>query len=152
MSELRLETYQNQTAFVPGSALEGIASWQVDQPPRSAEVRLIWYTQGKGTRDVKTVSVQRFDNPQPTDSQIFQLTLPGQPYSFSGKLISLVWALELVLEPGNLAQRLEITIGPGGKEVELPTEASKNGVTPFPGPGSRGFGQWWRRRFPSVPR
>jgi hypothetical protein len=33
------------------------------------------------------------------DERTFSLTLPREPFSFSGKLISLVWALELIVEP-----------------------------------------------------
>jgi len=40
--------------------------------------------------------------------------------SFSGKLISLVWALELVVLPKGASTRQEIKIGPGAKEVRLP--------------------------------
>ncbi|MEX0777554.1 MAG: hypothetical protein WD042_17755 [Phycisphaeraceae bacterium] len=123
MNELHLETYENRTAFAPGEALDGIASWQVEKPPRSAEVRLIWFTQGKGDRDVQTIDSVRFDQPKEIDSQIFHFTLPDEPYSFSGKLISLIWAVELVIQPGELAQRLELVVGPGGREVDIATTA-----------------------------
>ena len=49
------------------------------------------------------------------------MTLPAGPYSFSGRLISLIWALELVAEPGNHVARVEITLGPDGQEVVLAT-------------------------------
>src|ERR1043166_4380135 len=47
------------------------------------------------------------------------LRLPESPYSFSGKLISLVWALELVAEPSKEVIRREFVLAPGGEEVRL---------------------------------
>jgi hypothetical protein len=53
------------------------------------------------------------------DNREFQIVLPDGPYSFSGKLISLVWCLELVVEPGSLCERKEIVISGSGTEVDL---------------------------------
>jgi hypothetical protein len=45
--------------------------------------------------------------------------LPEGPYSFSGKLISLIWALELACSPGSETVRREITVSPTGHEIVL---------------------------------
>jgi hypothetical protein len=45
--------------------------------------------------------------------------LPLAPYSFSGKLISLIWGLELVLEPSQETARFEFTLSPTGEEIML---------------------------------
>ena len=63
-------------------------------------MRLFWYTRGKGTEDVGLVDTVAFPNPQTTDQRTFRFALPEAPYSFSGKLISIIWAIELILEPG----------------------------------------------------
>ena len=49
----------------------------------------------------------------------FRFQLPSAPYSFSGKLISLVWAVEVVALPANIAGRVNIILSPDGKEIEL---------------------------------
>jgi hypothetical protein len=61
------------------------------------------------------------------ETRSFRFRLPEAPYSFSGKLISLVWALELVLEPSKEVTRREIIVAPGGQEVHLDSVASQCG-------------------------
>ena len=94
-------------------------TWQVDDPPQSAELRLFWYTSGKGTQDVGNVETVVFQTPQTHDDRTFSLTLPREPYSFSGKLISIVWALELIVEPGANVERQEFVMSASGAEVVL---------------------------------
>jgi hypothetical protein len=68
--------------------------------------------------------VQPFAEPVLKDRRSFSLQLPEGPYSFSGKLISLAWALELVAEPGSRASRIEITVSPTRREILItPTAA-----------------------------
>ena len=45
--------------------------------------------------------------------------MPESPYSFSGKLVSLLWALELVAEPSGDTERKDISITPTGTEISL---------------------------------
>ena len=48
-----------------------------------------------------------------------ELEEPEAPHSFSGALISLIWAVELLVEPGGLSERIEITVSPTGEEILL---------------------------------
>ena len=121
---LTIELKDNRTALEPGQTVVGEASWQVDRA-KSVQVRLFWYTAGKGTRDVQIVDSKPIAEPAPNGQTSFSLQLPDQPYSFSGKLISLIWAVELVIEPGDHSARAEFVMGPGGREVTL-------GVAPEP--------------------
>ena len=116
---VKIGTRDSRTEFRPGEEISGAVGWQLTQPPKSVEVRLFWYTRGKGTEDVSVVDTVRFDNPKQEEARPFSFTAPAGPYSFSGKLISLIWALELVTEPGNESARLDLTISPTGKEVVL---------------------------------
>ena len=50
--------------------------------------------------------------------QRVKFTLPAAPYSFSGKLISLIWAVELVADDSDSA-RWEFVLGPDGAEILL---------------------------------
>lgn len=113
MIELRL----NKDQFVPGQEISGEVSWSDLKESARIELRLIWYTAGKGTRDLEVVNVQPIDPAQVDGSQQFQLRAPDFPFSFSGKLISLVWAVEAVVLPSGNASTVPITIGPGGVEV-----------------------------------
>lgn len=116
---IQLGLRDNRTAYSPGEEISGAAHWELDQPPESAEVRLCWFTRGKGTEDAAVVETIPFDAPQQGDVRTFAFRAPAEPYSFSGKLISLIWCVELVLQPGDRFQRVEITIAPQGKEVLL---------------------------------
>jgi hypothetical protein len=115
----------NRTEYGPGEPISGEVSWQLDAPPAGVEVRLFWYTRGKGTTDVQVVKAQHFDSAGTAGRRKFKFVLPEEPYSFSGKLISLVWALEAVVQPGNRSQRLELVVAPGGREVLLGAEAPR---------------------------
>jgi hypothetical protein len=105
-----------RSSYQPGEFLEGTVTWVAEKPPRRAELRLFWQTRGKGDRDTGLAEAVVFERPQPSDTRSFRLRAPEYPPSFSGRLISLVWGLELVLEPGG-SSALELTIGEGGTEV-----------------------------------
>ena len=119
MNQLTINLTPDRSTFEPGDELSGTANWQLDQPPRAVELRLFWFTRGKGTEDASVVDTVQFDRPASAETRPFRLRLPDTPYSFSGRLVSLVWALELVAEPSKAVGRLEITLAPGGQEVRL---------------------------------
>jgi hypothetical protein len=123
MSDLRIELAEDRHAFKPGEPVEGRVSWSVTGAT-SAEVRLFWYTRGKGTEDVGLVDAVPFPNPQPAEQRTFRFVLPDGPYSFSGKLISILWAIELIVEPGSSVERREIVMSPSGREVVLAHESA----------------------------
>ena len=120
MNELVIELADDVTTFEPGAQLAGTVRWELDDEPESVELRLVWNTAGKGDRDLHVVDTVVFDRPRRHESREVNLALPAQPYSFSGKLISLIWALELIAFPSNASWRREITIAPGGEEIQLP--------------------------------
>ena len=114
-----ITTPDNRTAFEPGETIDVTAEWLFDQQVDSVELRLVWYTRGKGDTDVSVVERIPFDMPGPSEKQTVTLTLPMAPYSFSGKLISLCWSIELVADDNDASERLDITIAPGAREVML---------------------------------
>ena len=119
--KLRLETHGGATAFQPGELIEGVAAWEAGHAPTRVEVRLFWFTSGKGDQDVGVVAVQTFEAPRQVDARPFALAVPEGPWSFSGRLITLSWALELVALPGALAARVELVVSPTGRELQLST-------------------------------
>ena len=117
---IRLGLRQNKTAFRPGEAIAGAVLWEFQKPPANAEVRLVWFTRGKGTEDGGIAVTVAFDAPPAADTREFSFDAPNGPYSFSGALIAVVWAVEFVAKPGNEFQRIEIVIAPGAREIQLP--------------------------------
>ena len=119
MSELKLAVREERTRFLPGDEIIAAACWKLDKTPQSVEARLFWFTRGKGTQDVNVVESVRFDHPQIEEARPVRFRLPEAPYSFSGKLISLIWTLDLVVEPSGESARLELTVSPTSEEIVL---------------------------------
>lgn len=118
--DLDLRTADGRTWFRPGEVIQGEASWQLDEEAEAVEIRLFWYTSGKGTRDVEVVDSQRTASAGSSGSRSFSLRVPDGPYSFSGTLITLSWAIELVVDPGGATERLDLIVAPRPVEVQLP--------------------------------
>lgn len=125
MSTLAIRPQDKRTEFRPGEVLEGSVDWEVgkrDGPggASAVELRLIWFTRGKGTADVSVEEARRFEASSASGKGKYRFVLPAAPYSFSGKLISLSWALELVDLAGDEATQWEFILAPDGREVLLP--------------------------------
>jgi hypothetical protein len=119
VDELTIATVDDRTKFRPGDTVEVLAQWQLEEPPQAIELRLLWYTVGKGSTDTSVVEAVRFEAPRMIDARRWSVQIPNGPYSFSGKLISLIWALEMAVEPSGASERLELTVGPRGEEILL---------------------------------
>lgn len=110
---------RDQSSFPPNAQLKCRVSWDLLEAADSLELRLVWNTVGKGTQDMAIARHVVLNTPTFSGHETVSMQLPGQPYSFSGKLVSIVWAIELVALPSNESTRVEITIGPEGREVVL---------------------------------
>ena len=106
----------------PRGVVELLARWSLPSTPRSLEARLFWFTRGKGTEDVDVVATEPVPAPGAHGERRVRFTLPDAPYSFSGRLISLIWAVELVAD--STAARWEFVLAPEGREIVLPQLSS----------------------------
>jgi hypothetical protein len=102
--------------------------WRVDEPPQKVDLRLFWFTSGKGTQDVEVIAEVGSDAASIAGEMPFSFELPLGPYSFSGSLITLSWALELVVQPGGHSERIDLVVAPTAVEVRLESLDRK----PFP--------------------
>jgi hypothetical protein len=121
MSVLRLALEPPRTWCRPGERVAGRASWHPDGTTQALEVRLFWHTRGTGIPDVVIVGCLRVERPAVAGERDFAFDLPPAPYSFSGRLITLGWALELVALPSEEAERLDLVVGPRPVEVDITT-------------------------------
>jgi hypothetical protein len=103
----------------PGETLEMLATWALPESPGALEARLFWFTRGKGTEDVCIVATESLMEFLERGERRVRFSLPEAPYSFSGTLITLTWAVELVADGS--AVRWEFTLAPDGKEILLGT-------------------------------
>ena len=119
MKPLGIDLEGDRRDFRPGDTIRGRVHWSLADPPHALNLRLFWYTQGKGNQDVGIAEQVRIDAPPQAGYRPFDLTAPAGPHSFSGKLISLTWALELVSVSDGQTERAELVISPSGREIRL---------------------------------
>ena len=129
MSSLDIEIEYGKTAFKPGEQISGRVKWQFEEVPKKLELSLFWRTQGKGTQDTGIVESITVEPAGRHGQKDFTFTAPDGPYTFSGRLISIIWALELV-EParGKDYVRRDIVISPSGQEVVCTESVSDSGL------------------------
>ena len=124
---LRLGLKGGQTAFLPGETMEGVAAWSLPARPQSAELRLFWFTEGKGTSDLEIVRTEVFDLYEAQAVKPFRFKLPTGPFSVDGRLVSVRWALELVVDASKeRVLRRDFVLSPTGQALrleEVPDEA-----------------------------
>lgn len=116
---LRIDLTDDRQWHLPGENVSGRVVWNLDAAPEAVELRLFWHTSGKGTQDVEIVQDLRIDNPAASGERDFSFFLPLGPYSFSGSLITLAWALELVALPGGETERVQLVVAPVPAEIRL---------------------------------
>ena len=119
MSELSIEIDDGRTTFAPGAQVAGRVSWRLTEAPRGLSLRLFWQTAGRGTKDVRVVEELALGAGTAVGSAPFALQLPPGPYSFSGRLVSVIWSLELLVDAGRQVRRHNLVVSPTGEEVRL---------------------------------
>ncbi len=115
MIEIKLPKY----SFAPSEIINGQVEWSNLNLTKRFEARLMWYTTGKGDCDCEVVDTRVMDATPPNGQLKFSFVAPVYPPSFSGKLISLIWAIELVSVPEGDCVRREIVVAPNGSEIVL---------------------------------
>ncbi len=115
---MNIELEGDRRAYEPGEQIAGRVSWILEDPPKEVALRLFWYTEGKGTQDVG-IADELSLGPNQEGRESFRLSFPRTPCSFSGRLLSIRWALELVAEPGGETERVDLVMGPEAREIEV---------------------------------
>jgi len=121
VNRLEITTDNGENWVRPGERLTGTATWELEGEVDAVEIRLFWYTSGKGSRDVGIVDTRRIERVDRHGSGTFSFQIPEGPLSFTGKLITLSWAIELVALPSEDSGRLDLLVGPRPVEVDLRT-------------------------------
>ncbi len=116
---LTITTETGGTWYRPGEAARGSVAWLLEEEAEAVELRLFWFTSGKGTRDVEVVASHRIASPGSAGTAAFELQVPRGPYSFSGRLITLSWAVEAVALPNGETARLDLVVSPRPVEVTI---------------------------------
>jgi hypothetical protein len=129
-SNINIQVDYDHREFTPGDTISGKVNWANVSGAEVVAFRLFWYTSGKGTQDVMVL--EEVEWPISQGSAQFSFVLPNEPYSFSGTLVSLTWAIEAVMLPDETSTaRHEFQLTPDGNElilapVEEPVTESKS--------------------------
>jgi hypothetical protein len=112
----------------PRDTVEGRVEWRLDKEPKDLELRLCWFTGGRGTEEAETIAVLPLGD-MASGSRDFSFVLPGEPWSFDGKLIRLAWGLEVVAKKSGGLALEELVVAPDRTvrtlgEVEEPRSGS----------------------------
>ncbi len=119
MGELRIELEGSGAWARPGGEVTGRLRWEAGEAPGEIEVRLLWYTEGRGSRDVGVVERRVFEAAAPAGELAFRLPVPEGPYSFQGRLITLRWVVEAEARGGGMLVQEPLVVGPTPVPVDL---------------------------------
>lgn len=77
-----------------GGILKGVVRYyNVGGPKLTLFFR--WKTAGKGSTNTEVVYEEPFDNEGEEQWHAFEIPVPERPWSYAGKLLSIVWELEV---------------------------------------------------------
>ncbi len=128
MSKLSIQLANSEACYLPGEAISGRLDWSgLPEESESLEVRLIWFTRGKGTRDFEVIDATTIESPSQDGETMFQFVAQRYPNSISGKLISVVWAVEAIVFPECEAEHHELIISPTRRELYIPATGAGEG-------------------------
>lgn len=118
MTASRIILDRNPANYAAEEMITGRVEWNLDKAPSDAQLRLFWYTEGKGDSDVVMVVKQAL--PAATDLQhAFSIPAPIHPPSYQGRLLSVLWSLEVVgLPRTSLPQPQVLVIGPQAQALQ----------------------------------
>lgn len=108
-----------KTHYAPGETVAGTIFWVLEEPPKTVRLTLGWWTEGRGTKDAAVEADREWETSALAGEEKFELPLPPSPYSFSGTLITLQWALELSTEKGKKTAVTPLTVSPGEDPIQL---------------------------------
>ncbi len=117
MNQLNLNFDEARKEFLPGKTVSVQLEWELLNEVERIDLRLFFFTRGHGDTDVELVQKESIEQPGKRGKQSFQFSLLSLPYSFEGKLFSIIWAIEAELFPLKEIYREEIVVGPNKMQV-----------------------------------
>ncbi len=108
-------------AFAPGDLIEGSIQWELSWPVEQMNIALLFESKGKGTPQCEVCDTMELEHLSNRGERRFELATPEWPWSFSGRLLSLVWMVSLTAT-GHKEERehsLPVVISPTRSEMDL---------------------------------
>ncbi|MCW1922375.1 hypothetical protein OKA05_07405 [Luteolibacter arcticus] len=102
----------------PHETVTGRVAWALEKEPRELELRLCWFTRGRGTEEARTIEVLPLGDTL-RGERAFSFRLPAEPWSVNGTLVQIVWALEVVAKKTGSLGVEEFVVAPQRSEITL---------------------------------
>ena len=117
---IKISFNEPSATFAPGDPINGTVTWKsVSEDTSHFEIRLIWFTSGKGSIDVEVVDSISVAKTAAAGETEFKFTAPTRPFSFSAKLISLNWSVEVVEFPSCDGHKQNFVLSSDRNEIFL---------------------------------
>ncbi len=115
------------TLFNPSDTVSGTVTWDMAgrKSPKIVIVRLLWFTEGKGSKNSMVVEQKRIAHPNPLGSDDFALKLPNFPWSYEGKLLTIQWVVEAQMNKEK-ASPIKIICGPNQEAIKGLTRSAED--------------------------
>ncbi len=119
MNFLDLSLPDPRPGYFPGDPLTVRVRWEIDPEPPRLLLRLFWRTEGRGSTDSAAVEEQTLPQPGSAGERDLTFILPSAPPSFSGSLVSLLWAVEVLAEKTKHQAHVDFVVSPTGEPLLL---------------------------------
>jgi hypothetical protein len=120
MDKISIELKDGKTSYQPGEKIRGELEWELAQEVPDITINIFWYTEGIGDQDSEVATTEVIKAPLQNDRQSFEIELPMAPYSYSGQISALKWAIEATAMKGKIKDVKEFSMTPGNREIILP--------------------------------
>ena len=120
MDKISIELKDGKTSYNPGEKIRGELEWELAQEVPEITINIFWYTEGIGEQDSEVAKTEVIKAPLQSDRQGFEIDLPVAPYSYSGQITALKWAIEATAMKDKVKDVKEFSITPGNREIILP--------------------------------
>ena len=120
MDKISIELKDGKTSYNPGEKIRGKLEWELAQEVPEITINIFWYTEGIGEQDSELAKTEVIKAPLQNDRQNFEIDLPMAPYSYSGQITALKWAIEATAMKDKVKDVKEFSMTPGNREVILP--------------------------------
>ena len=120
MDKISIQLKNDKISYCPGEKISGEVEWNFTQEVKDITINVFWYTEGIGEQDSEIAVNEIIKLPLKSDRQSFEIELPMGPYSYSGQITSLKWAIEATSLKDKVKAVKEFSMTPGNKEIILP--------------------------------
>ena len=120
MDKISIKLKDGKISYHPGEKILGELEWDLTQEVQDIAINIFWYSEGIGEQDSEIAETEIIKSPIKSDKQSFEMELPMAPYTYSGNITSLKWAIEATTLEDKVKDIKEFSMTPGNKEIVLP--------------------------------